>query len=297
MAKSLGQIHNVLETASPLALTNIGQAIRRIDLPGLLSDQLQHMVRAGNNFKLCGIDLGIKPNVTNPGDGASITGYIRYYSPTKGRCAAFRHAFKSCADLMQAQGVPMRMNKLYDFRPALTNNAGLQNVLKNQATLDGVIGLALNSGTAGASVFGVYNKSVVPTSNTIPVGDLFDEGFDTILAAGAAKTDFVLNEASLYDGNPNFADLTYSEIPFAVSFAQGNMTPTFQFRPDPALYVAVLAGQMELVIDDMELFGGATSCELSINCMVSGWKSIMGNPDKKRASKKKSSSKKRSTRK
>lgn len=287
MAKSLGQIHNVQET-STVALANIGQALRRIDLPGLLSEQLQNMVRAGNMFKLVGVDIGIKPNVTNPGDGASITGYLRYYSPTRGRCAAFRHAFQATAEMMESQGIPMRKNRLYDFRPALTNNPGLQNVLKNQATLDGTNGLAMNAGIPGASVFGVYNKSIQPTSLNTPVNDLFDEGFDTIIAAGAAKTDFVLNEASIYDGNPDLADLTYSEIPFAVSYGDSNTTVSFQFRPDPALYVAVLAGQLEMIVDDLELRGAATSAEVTISCMVSGWKSIMGNPDKKRTSKKSS---------
>ena len=282
-SKELGQIHNVQET-STVALANIGQALRRIDLPGLLSEELQHMVRAGNMFKLCGVDMSIKPNTTNPGDGAAITGYLRYYSPTRGRCAAFRHAFKATADLMAAQGISMRDNELYDFRPALTNNVGLQNVLKNQATLDGTTGLALNSGVPGASVFGVYNKSIQPTSLNTPVADLFDEGFDTIIAAGAARTDFVLNEASLYDGNPDLADLTYAEIPFAVAYGDGNTTLSFQFRPDPALYIAILAGQMEMVVDDLELYGGATSAEVTISCMVSGWKSIMGNPDKKKKS-------------
>lgn len=287
MAKSLGQIHNVQET-STVATANIGQALRRIDLPGLLSKQLQNMVRAGNMFKLVGVDIGIKPNVTNPGDGASITGYLRYYSPTRGRCAAFRHAFKATAEMMEAQGIPMRINQLYDFRPALTDNPQLQNDLQNQATLDGTNGLCLNSGVPGASIFGVYNKSVMPTAINTPATDLFDEGFDTIIAAGAAKTDFVLNEGSPYDGNPDLADLTYSEIPFAVSYGDQNTTVSFQFRPDPALYVAVLAGQLEMVVDDLELRGTATTAEVTISCMVSGWKSIMGNPDKKKSSKKRS---------
>ena len=293
MAKSLGQIHNVQETAT-VTVADIGGSIRRIDLPGLLSEQLQQMVRAGNFFKLCGVDIGITPNVTNPGDGASITGYLRYYSPTRGRCAAFRHAFRATAEMMEAQGVAMRQNHLYDFRPALTNSSSLQNVLKNQATLDGTNGLALNSGLAGASIFGVYNKSVQPTALNTPVTDLFDEGFDTIIAAGAAKTDFVLNEASIYDGNPDLADTNYSEIPFSLSFGTGNTTVSFQFRPDPALYIAVLAGQLEMVVTDLEFHGAATSVEVAMSCMVSGWKSIMGNPDKKKkSSRRKSSSSKR----
>jgi len=290
MAKSLGQIHNVRETATVVPADQ-GSSLRRIDLPGLLTTDLQRMVRAGCFFKTVGIDISVVPNVVQAPDGASISGYIRYYTPTRGRCAAFRHAFKSTADLMESQGIPMRLNSGYDFRPALTNTTSLQNVLKNQATLDGTTGLALNAGTAGASIFGVYNKSIQPTNSNTPVADLFDEGFDTIIAAGAAKTDFVLNEAAIYTGNEDYADLGYSEIPFTVSNTPGNRTLTFQWRPDPALYVAVLAGQMEVVIEEVDLIGGAASAIVSVNVMVSGWKSIMGNPDKKRSSKK--SSKKR----
>jgi len=286
MAKSLGQIHNIKETAT-VTVADQGTALRRIDLSGLLTTELQRMVRSGNFFKTVGIDISVIPNVLGPPDGASVSGYIRYYTPTRGRCAAFRYAFKSAADLMESQGIPMRLNAGYDFRPALTNTSTLQNVMKNQATLDGTVGLALNAGTPGASVFGVYNKSIKPTIGGT-VADLFDEGFDTIIAAGGAKTDFVLNEAAIYTGNENFADLGYSEIPFAISNTPGNRTLVFNWRPDPALYVAVLAGQMEVVIEEVDLQGGATNAQLSVNVMVSGWKSIMGNPDKKRSSKKSS---------
>ena len=182
---------------------------------------------------------------------------------------------------MESQGIPMRLNAGYDFRPGLSSNVSLQNDLKNQATLDGVTGLALNHSVAGASVFGVYNSSIKPTIGGT-VGDLFDEGFDTILAAGGAKTDFVLNEAAIYTGNDDFADLGYSEIPFAISNEPGNRNLVFNWRPDPALYVAVLAGQMEIVIEEVDLTGAAVSALLSANVMVSGWKSIMGDPDKKK---------------
>lgn len=286
-AKELGQIHTVKDNSS-ITLGDQGlDGTRRIDLAGLLTAQTQRMVRQGNYFKLVGIDISVTPNVTGAADGASISGYFRYYTPTKGRCAAFRHAFKAMADQMSMQGVPMRENKLYDFRVALTNSPTLQNVLKNQATLDGTTGLALNAATAGASVFGVYNKSVLPTATTVPVGDLFDEGFDTLLQSGAGKTDFVLNESDVYTGNDDFADLTYSEIPFSVAFAPGARTLSFQWRPDPALYVAVLTGNLEMVIEDVDLDGVATSASVDANFQVSGWKSIMSDPDTKKRSRSK----------
>jgi len=291
MAKELGQIHTATDTATVTAAA-VGTPHRRYDLAGMLSDKLQRMVRQGNYFKLVGIDIAVKPNTTGPADGGTISGYFRYYTPTKGRCAAFRHAFKSMADQMKMQGIAMRTNQGYDFKVALTNNVSIVNTLVNQATLDGVVGLALD-GPAGASVFDVYNESVLPNLSTVPVGDLFAEGFDTVLAAGAAKTDFVLNEGVQYRGNSHIADKSTERIPFQIAYepGAGSTTLSFQWRPDPALYVAVMTGNLELVVEDLDLVGGATALELETSLMVSGWKSIMGNPDKK-----KSSSKKRSNR-
>ncbi len=280
-AKELGQIHTAVDTATITAAA-VGTPARRYDLAGLLSDKLQRMVRQGNYFKLVGIDIAVKPNTTAPGAGGAISGYFRYYTPTKGRCAAFRHAFKSMADQMKMQGISMRTNQGYDFKVALTNNVSLSPNLINQATLDGVTGLALD-GPAGASVFDVYNESVLPTLQTVPVGDLFAEGFDTVLASGAAKTDFVLNEGRPYEGNPDFADKSTERIPFQISYepGTGSTTLNFQWRPDPALYVAVMTGNLEMVVEDIDLVGPATALELETSLMVSGWKSIMGNPGKK----------------
>ncbi len=290
-AKELGQIHTVNDAfnVTPAAT---GLVFRRQDLAGALCDKLQRMVRQGNYFKLVGIDIAVAPGTTGPTHGGTISGYFRYYSPTKGRCAAFRHAFKAQADQMKMQGIPMRENEGYDFRVALTDTAGLNPLMINQATLDGANGLALNAGAVGRSVFGVYNNSVLPNLDTVPAADLFDEGFDTLLQAGGAKTDFVLNDGKLWEGNDNYADLSYERIPFQVAYDAdtGSTTTTFEWRPDPAMYVAVLTGNLEMVVEDCTT-NGTPDLDLQISYYVSGWKSIMGNPDKKRSSKKRASRK------
>ena len=111
MAKSLGQIHtvNVSDniTSAPGPRTNI-------DLPGLLTNQLNHMVRAGNYMKVVGIDMGLATGGTT--GGGQLTGHIRYYAPTRGRCEAFKGAFRDMANVMKAQGISMRDNMQYDFR-------------------------------------------------------------------------------------------------------------------------------------------------------------------------------------
>lgn len=291
MAKELGQIHTVNTSfeiaagAEVLTPFNLGA----IDLPGELTEQLQRMVRAGNYFKTVGIDVSLDLD-SNLGESSVISGFIRYYAPTRGRCEAFRGAFKAMADMMKIQGISMRDNHMYDFKAPLSS-ANL--TFKNAATLDGTVALALNNDVApGAGIFQVHNTSVKPTYEGT-TSDLYSEGFDTLLASGGARNDFVLNESIAYTGNEHSASLDYETIPFMLAMsttADERTSPVFQFRPDPALYIAVLCGQFEVVITDFKTDAGLIDplkkTNINVSVMVSGWKSIMGNPDKKKSLKK-----------
>jgi len=293
MAKELGQIHTinksfeflgVLEGATPFVAGDI-------DAPGELTSQLQRMIRAGNYYKTVGIDISLGIN-HDLNQSASCRGFIRYYAPTRGRCEAFRGAFKAMADQMSIQGISMRDNKLYDFKAPINTEVGGN--FANRATLDGTNGLALNNtANPGAGIFQVHNASVRPVYEG---SNVFDEGFDTLLAAGGAKTDFVLNDVAPFTGNEHIANLEYETIPFALGFGDSDEASTlsFQWRPDPALYLAVLCGQYQIVVEDLNVQSSIALEKVSINVavMISGWKSIMGNPDKKKRS---SSKKKRST--
>lgn len=288
-SKELGQIHSVVDNAT-LTSAAVGTVARRIDLAGELTDKLQRMVRQGNFFKLVGVDLAIRPNISSPvaGDGGTLNGYIRYYSPTRGRCSAFRGAFKAMADQMKMQGISMRDNHGYDFRVALSNIAAGP-TLANQATLDGTNGLSLYSpGVPGASIFEVHNSGVRPDNQTAAAGvDQFSEGYDTVLQSGAGKTDFVLNDSIMFSQNEEYASTDFEEIPFQLVYSYGSTntsTLSFQWRPDPALYVAVMTGNLEIVVNDMDLSGSATALILESTFYVAGWKSIMGSPDKKKKS-------------
>lgn len=288
-AKELGQIHSVSDTFD-VAAVHTGTVHRRQDLAGGLCDKLQRMVRQGNYFKLVGIDLSIAPATPGPLNGGTLSGYFRYYAPTKGRCAAFRHAFKAQADQMKMQGIPMRENAAYDFRVSLSEQATGPTLI-NQSTMNGTSPLTLyTTSFAGNSLLRVYNKSVLPNNDNTPAADLFDEGFDTLLQSGAGKTDFVLNEGNLWEGNDNFADLSFERIPFQVAYSAGSgaTTATVQWRPDPALYVAVMTGNLEMVIEDCTV-DGTTALDVEVTYYVSGWKSIMGNPDKKKKRRSRSS--------
>ncbi len=278
-SKALGQIHTVNSTRS---ITSAGQLLN-VDLPGELTDQLQHMIRCGNYFKLVGIDMSL--DTVGTVGGGQVTGLIRYYAPTKGRCAAFRGAFKAMAEMMKNQGISMRDNRQYDFRVPL-NDSSASVVFPNRATLDGVNGLALNHvAEPGASVFGVHNRSVQP-QYTGTAGEQFQPGFDTLIQNSATGTDFVLNDTVQYTGNEMFASEEYEEIPFMMSWTPDStdIATSFQWRPDPALYQAILCGQLQIVIEEVNLDESATGLNLQTAFHVAGWKSIMGNPDKKRRS-------------
>lgn len=292
MAKELGQIHTINKSFTFLAgmQQSTPFTLGDVDAPAELTDQLQRMVRAGNYFKTVGIDisLGIDHDTNQ---AASCRGFIRYYAPTKGRCEAFRSAFKAMADAMKMQGISMRDNKMYDFKAPL--NTDSINAFRNLATLDGSNGLALNNASnPGAGIFQVHNTSVKPVYEG-STADLYSEGFDTVLASAGARTDFVLQESVAYTGNEHTASLDYETIPFALAFGDSDDSSTlsFQFRPDPALYLAVLCGQYQIVIEDLNATSsiGLEQLSLDVAVMISGWKSVMGNPDKKSSKRNKSS--------
>jgi len=294
MAKELGMIHTINKSYDILSVNEQSTPflLAKLDVPGELTEQLQRTVRAGCYYKTVGIDisLGLDQDLDQ---SAVIAGSIRYYAPTKGRCEAFRGAFKAMAEQMKIQGISMRDNPLYDFRVPLTNTPALAGAYANQATLDGATGLALNDATSGVGVFQVHNLGVRPQYEGLAT-DAFSTGFRTLLDGGTTRTDFVLNDTVPFTGNHNIASTDYESIPFQLVLSTDpnvSTTSTFQFRPDPALYIAVLSGQFEIIIDDLDVgsFGlGVNKVQLDIAVMVSGWKSIMGNPDKKRSSKKSS---------
>ena len=287
MAKELGQIHTV-NYSQAITNTGVAQNAINVDLPGQLSEQLQTIIRAGTYHKCVGIDMTL--DTVGTVGGGQITGYIRYYAPTKGRCEAFRGAFKAMKEQMKTQGVETRTNPLYDFRAPLNELSHLSGAFPNRATLDGTNGLALyNSAVPGASIFDVHNRNVKPTY-TGAAGDMFQPGFDTLLQSSAG-TDFVLNDAVPFTGNRNTASLEYEEIPFMLSWTPDStdLATVWNWRPDPALFLAVLCGQMSIVVEEVNLDGTppASAVNLNVAVMVSGWKSIMGDPSKKSRSRSK----------
>ena len=110
--KSLGQIHTV-----NFDVTNIDANGKTylLDTAGELSGQLNHMVRHGNYFKVVGIDMTVTEFGGTLG-GGSISGELRYFAPTRGRCEAFKSAFASVRAGAKLQGFRLTDNANYDFR-------------------------------------------------------------------------------------------------------------------------------------------------------------------------------------
>ncbi len=286
--KDLGMIHTC--NFSP-AVTASGDNFN-LDPAGVLTEQLQRMVRHGNFFKVVGIDIGV--DTIGTVGGGQVSGELRYFAPTRGRCKAFRDAFKAMADVMKLQGISMRDNQLYDFRVPLTPDTN--NELASRATLNGGQdadhGLFLTiSGTAtgadtGQGVFEIHNRSVEP-QYTGTAGELYQPGFDTLLQSNLTGTDFVINDAVPFTGNEDYAYKTMETIPFTISWTPDStdIATMFQWRPDPALYLAVMTGQFELYVEEINRDGTpdpATGLNLQVAVHIAGWKSIMGNPDKKK---------------
>lgn len=269
MAKELGMIHTVSDSVTVSAQ---GQRFL-VDLSTELSLQLQRRIRQGQYYKTVGFDLNLRPHPTTPTAGGIVSGRIKYYLPTKGRCNAYRNAFNTMMSIFKDQGINIRQDKRYDFRVAFDNTANYVNGTQfiNVSSIDGTNQLDMTSQNDN-DIFQVYNQSVVPINNATPVNS-------TGFGAYGSTSDYILNDGATQFGNPDYASQTPEVLNFTVSFDGTNkIGDTLQLRADPALYIAILAGQFEILIDTVDFETGATQLRLDVNTHVAGWKSIIQPP-------------------
>lgn len=283
MPKSLGQIHTANFEYS--GTVTAGDRLL-VDTNAILSEQLQHLVRHGVYDKCVGMDLNVT-EFGGSGGGVSVSGELRYFAPTKGRCEAFKHAFQAVRTAMKTQGVNTMGNRNYDFRCPMDDLGDYINGtgFKSAATYDGTNALSLVSATVSNGVFNVWNANVEPLQDTTPT---FSKGFGVAGNTDMGDaTDFVIQEGELYEGTTApIASGQMESIPFQIIWEPGSAdnfaTGTFQFRPDPALYVAILTGQVEIYIDEIETHDEAADIKIELAVYIAGWKSIMGNHGRKR---------------
>ena len=270
-AKELGQIHTVNHNFVFNDDSDLGQ----IDLSGLLTAQLQNMIRQGQYFKMVGIDMTLTDFAT-PGDtGGQVSGFIDYFAPTRGRCEAYREAFAALRQAMKLQGIDMRDNKLFDFRSTFGDNAmyATSQQMLNVTTLDSGNPLSLiEPAEQSSGIFAVHNSNVQPLT-AVTGASTFATGYNT-MGVQATATNFVLNEGDNgYYANHDYADLDYESIPFQLTYTPGStdVSVSFSWRPDPALYIAVMAGLLQVRIDEVELDGAsALQLDIAVHPIVTG---------------------------
>lgn len=296
MAKQLGQIHTVNRSLS----IDDGYTGRPfiVDMSQELTSQLSHMVRSGCSYKLVGIDMALKgfDLESPPEHGGQVTGRIAFYSPTRGRVAAWKSAYYAVRKAMKLNGIN-RTNKLYDFRVPMMPTGEYENgnSMVNIASPDGTFSqfVLVNGDPAGdKDVFDTWNRGLAP----VAVDTNFTEGFGLFANADSGSpSDYVVNENLYWDGNEMEADTQMEYIPFTLSWTPEttDMAINFEWRPDPALYQAIMLGQFSIYIDQYDFDSSNPPPHLlTIQCAfhVAGWKSLLGG---KKRGKRKSRSKKR----
>lgn len=313
MAKSLGQIHTVNYPNIRIDATAVGTTGRLLfDLPGQLTKQLQHMVRMMQSFKLVGIDVTAEDY--SPAAAGGSWGYadgnFRFFVPTRGRCKALQHAYHTVRKALRLKGVDTSKNINYDFRPILTNPANYQSAIapvwpepsptadgfKNAAYIEEVgnvpqqLSIVDPTGSSHA-IFPTWNAGIEPRMQAGTPD--FSAGYNLFGELGDLNRDYVMNEDEYLESLDDFADVTMEEIPFAIGWGVPDTTAVtgltsgdFQWRPDPALYMAILCGQLECRLDNVKTDDTNQEIQLNFAFHVAGWKSILGSGKKHRRSKK-----------
>lgn len=292
MAKSLGLIHTVkFNYETDVGSLGINNA-HLCDVSGKLTQQFNRQIRQMQSYKMVGIDMvaQLPEDVAAlESDRVMCKGRVRYMQPTKGRCDAMRTAYQQTREQMKGRGIDPKDNKGYDFRVLPRNPANYPSntvfdtvALTNNSTLDGVNALAMTDNVSAQwEVFESHNDNVRPqiTAGTAN----FAEGLRTQIGTVVTPTDFVLNDGEISEGNPNFADTQFEEIPFELAYdSTARRVTQWNWRPDPALYVSVLTGQVEIVLDEISADGATfpniNGIEIDISIHIAGWKSIVKPP-------------------
>jgi len=305
MAKSLGQIHTVSYQWADTEVSLASNNTFLVDLPGQLTQQLQHMVRMMQTFKLVGIDMSYGPLKGAEDIQCSMSGHIGYYAPTKGRVEALKGAYHSVRRMMKLSGVDPKDAITYDFRPMIAAVYGnpttaIVNTVDfmNQASIeDNGLPSCLANGPGSANIFGIYNQQIQPRG-ALGASVNFEDGFNIGLRTNADSADWTLNEGVYLQAlSAPTAIEALETIPFELGYSSATSESgvvadeDFQWRPDPALYLSILTGQLLIYIDESSAVDSngddaLDETELDISLHVAGWKSILGGNRKRRSSKK-----------
>ena len=302
-----GMIHTVSYNWSEVEQGAYGY----FDLSKQLTQKLQKMVRQGSIFKIVGIDIAVLPDDGAQGEGGC-AGVLRYFTPTKARCDAWRHAFSAVQKWRKIQGVSPNYN--YDFRlgfdaaPFAAGKMDFGGEVSNQAWLeyyadDGTEAtyqglFLLNSASANSqqSIFDVYNLGIELADGASDPS--FGQGWTPYSPYQSADEkvdmDFVKNEEALLVTNPagpQYASLVPDYIGFQVSWSAdggsdiggGKSTLPFQWRPVSNEYLPMMCGLSEVQITDTVQEDNDQT--LIFTFYVAGWSPILRRRGKSRRKK------------
>ena len=201
--------------------------------------------------------------------------------------------------MMKLSGVKPTNTANYDFRPVIADPATFLNGddFHNQASIeDNGLATCLANGPGSSNIFGIYNQGIIPR---IAFGSTnFEEGFDIGLRTNADSADWTLNEGVYLQAlSQPLASEELESIPFDVAFTSASQSAvaddltavanSMEWRPDPALYLSVLTGQLIVQIEQISAFDTGNNevlDEVTIEAAihVAGWKSILSDGKKKR---------------
>tara|TARA_Y100001973_G_scaffold89298_1_gene135494 strand:- start:60 stop:1016 length:957 start_codon:yes stop_codon:yes gene_type:complete len=131
---------------------------RLIDVSAQLSQRFGRMIRQGQTFDLLGIDISARHADSGNDVGGAVSGLLNWYSPTKGRIAAWKKAFRTTQRLRKLSGIEGSSNRsAYDFRVGLIN--GYDTVRQNAEMLEDEPLYLHHSSDPKQSLFAAYNKA------------------------------------------------------------------------------------------------------------------------------------------
>lgn len=277
-----------------------------LDLSSELTKKTNRMQRQGQSYYIGGIDIVVQntDNTSfpsgNAGTYSQVSGEIRYLTPTKGRCAAYKMGYDQWRQALRNAGI--KPNRFQDFRVTPLGQGNYANItnglddqsyppLVNLSTLDEVRPLACDSNVAaGYELFTTHNAQ--QAYNTPTAAQQHPVGLTRRIDAGGGPIDFIKDEEVLFTGWSNEATMEYSSIPFVASWDDQNNVYSFHWDPSPNAYLSIMCGWLEVVLEDVVTDGdsglGASLFDMKLSIDILGTSKMYTSSKKRKTSKRKS---------
>lgn len=277
-----------------------------LDLSSELTRKTNKMQRQGQSYYVGGIDIVVQNTNNasfpsgNPGTYSQVSGEIRYLTPTKGRCAAYKMGYDQWRQALRNAGI--KPNRFQDFRVTPLGEANYSNMVSgvddqsypamvNLSTLDDIRPLACSDNvSAGYELFTTHNNQQAYTQPT--AAQQSPVGLTRRIDSGGGPIDFVTDEEVLFTGWSNEATMEYTSIPFVASWDDQNNVYSFHWDPSPNAYLSIMCGWLEVVLEDVVTDGDSglsfPLLDMKISVDILGTSKMYTSSKKKKTSKRKS---------